>query len=111
MIRTAFWGVSKFKGQKIRLGRFMSLFDWPLGGPCGARGRGIAVAVGALACASVIGAPALADSLPSSLALAYRNNPSLNAQRASVRATDENVPQALAGYRPKVTITAIGLSI
>jgi hypothetical protein len=25
------------------------------------------------------------------------NNPSLNAQRASLRATDENVPQALSG--------------
>jgi outer membrane protein len=36
---------------------------------------------------------------------AYRNNPQLNAQRASVRVTDENVPQALAGYRPKVAGT------
>ena len=35
---------------------------------------------------------------------AYQNNPSLNSQRASVRATDEGVPQALAGYRPKVTV-------
>ena len=30
----------------------------------------------------------------------------MNAQRASVRVTDENVPQALSGYRPKVAITA-----
>jgi outer membrane protein len=36
---------------------------------------------------------------------AYRNNPQLNAQRASVRVTDEAVPQALAGYRPKVAGT------
>jgi outer membrane protein len=36
---------------------------------------------------------------------AYQNNPQLNAQRASVRVTDENVPQALAGYRPKVAGT------
>ena len=35
---------------------------------------------------------------------AYQNNPSLNSQRASTRATDENVPQALSGYRPKVNI-------
>lgn len=47
-----------------------------------------------------------ADTLQSSLALAYRNNPSLNSQRAAVRATDENVPQALSGYRPKVSANA-----
>ncbi len=51
---------------------------------------------------------ARADTLDGALALAYRNNPSLNAQRAGTRATDENVPQALAGYRPKVNITATG---
>ena len=47
------------------------------------------------------GAVARADTLEGALALAYQNNPSLNAQRAGIRATDENVPQALAGYRPK----------
>ena len=40
------------------------------------------------------------------LGLAYRNNPQLNAQRAATRATDENVPTALAGYRPRVTGTS-----
>jgi len=33
-----------------------------------------------------------------------KNNPSLNAQRAA----DENVPQALSGYRPKLSVTASG---
>ena len=47
----------------------------------------------------------LADNLESALAYAYQNNPQLNAQRALVRATDENVPQALSGYRPKITAT------
>jgi outer membrane protein len=42
------------------------------------------------------------------LVQAYQNNPSLNAQRASLRATDENVPQALSGYRPKLSVTASG---
>jgi outer membrane protein len=51
---------------------------------------------------------ASADTLEGALVLAYQNNPSLNAQRAGTRATDENVPQALAGYRPKVSITATG---
>jgi outer membrane protein len=49
-----------------------------------------------------------ADTLEGALALAYQNNPSLNAQRAGTRATDENVPQALAGYRPRVNVTATG---
>jgi outer membrane protein len=51
-------------------------------------------------------APALADTIEAALVRAYQNNPQLNAQRASVRSTDENVPQALSGYRPKVSLTA-----
>src|ERR1700748_1368329 len=50
--------------------------------------------------------PASADTIEAALVRAYQNNPQLNAQRASVRATDENVPQALSGYRPKVAVTA-----
>jgi outer membrane protein len=50
--------------------------------------------------------PALADTIEAALVRAYQSNPQLNAQRATVRATDENVPQALSGYRPKVAITA-----
>ena len=42
-------------------------------------------------------------SLEGALVQAYQNNPPLNSQRASVRATDEGVPQALSGYRPRVT--------
>lgn len=68
------------------------------------------LAVGAIACVALPAASwqARADTLETSLALAYRNNPSLNSQRAGTRATDENVPQALSGYRPKVTISATG---
>src|SRR6185437_3484340 len=47
--------------------------------------------------------PSCAETMESALRRAYQNNPQLNAQRAMVRATDENVPQALAGYRPKVS--------
>ena len=50
--------------------------------------------------------PALADTIEAALVRAYQNNPQLNAQRAQVRVTDENVPQALSGYRPKVAVTA-----
>jgi len=49
---------------------------------------------------------AFSESLESALARAYEGNPQLNAERASVRGVDENVPQALSGYRPKVTATA-----
>src|SRR5690242_16412476 len=49
--------------------------------------------------------PALADTIEAALVRAYQNNPQLNAQRAQVRSTDENVPQALSGYRPKVSVT------
>jgi len=46
------------------------------------------------------------ESLADALASAYADNPSLNAQRASLRATDEGVPQALAGFRPSVSAGA-----
>jgi outer membrane protein len=52
--------------------------------------------------------PARADTLEWALVQAYQNNPSLNAQRAALRAVDENVPQALSGYRPKLSVTAAG---
>jgi outer membrane protein len=51
---------------------------------------------------------ARSDTLEWALVQAYQNNPSLNAQRASLRATDENVPQALSGYRPKLSVIASG---
>src|SRR5712691_10552991 len=50
--------------------------------------------------------PALADTIEAALVRAYQNNPQLNAQRAQVRSIDENVPQALSGYRPRVAVTA-----
>jgi len=63
----------------------------------------------ALACAVAAGAfpfGARAQGIQDALAEAYRNNPQLLAQRARVRATDEQVPQALAGWRPTVDMTA-----
>ena len=65
---------------------------------------GAAVAVLLLANMGVT--PVLADTIDAALVRAYQNNPQLNAQRAQVRFTDENVPQALSGYRPRVAITA-----
>src|SRR4249919_1105881 len=57
----------------------------------------------AVASCVVFAAPtARAENLPEALAKAYQTNPQLNAERARQRATDENVPQALAGYRPQI---------
>src|SRR5882762_9871694 len=67
---------------------------------------GCAVAVAAFAASS--GGQTHADTLESALVQAYQNNPTLNSQRSGVRATDENVPIALSGYRPRVTVNAFG---
>jgi len=67
-----------------------------------------AVAGVAVAAAGIGSRQAAADTLEWALVQAYQNNPSLNAQRAALRATDENVPQALSGYRPKLSVTANG---
>jgi outer membrane protein len=66
------------------------------------------LAVGTIACGAwpLTSLPVNADSLEAALVQAYQNNPSLNSQRALVRATDEGVPQALAGYRPRVSVNA-----
>jgi len=47
-----------------------------------------------------------AQSLDQALVSAYHNNPTLNAQRAATRVVDENVPQALSGFRPQVGAAA-----
>lgn len=65
----------------------------------------------AVGCVGLFTSPSFAagsapESLADALASAYTDNPSLNAQRASLRATDENVPQALSGYRPTVSAGA-----
>jgi outer membrane protein len=51
-----------------------------------------------------------AESLPEALAKAYQTNPQLNAERARQRGTDENVPQALSGYRPQI-IASLGAGL
>jgi outer membrane protein len=55
---------------------------------------------------ALLASQAQAQTLESALSQAYTSNPTLNAQRAGTRSFDENVPQALSGYRPIVTATA-----
>ena len=74
------------------------------------------IALGVLSGALFAGAlaftqDAAAQTLEDALVYAYQNNPALQAQRARLRAMDEEVPAALAGWRPTVEIAGdIGAS-
>lgn len=75
-----------------------------LAAPVGRRIDLLASVAAAALC--VLASNASAQSLDAALAAAYVNNPTLNAQRAGTRAVDENVPQALSGYRPHLSAGA-----
>ncbi len=68
------------------------------------RGRLLAATV----CVGVLGAAASAsaETLADAIALAYQNNPTLQAQRATQRALDETYVQARTGWRPTLTLGA-----
>ena len=68
-----------------------------------ATGSAAAAVFGGLLIASAPNASA--QTLTQALAEAYNTNPQLLAQRALLRATDEQVPQALSGWRPTVNFT------
>lgn len=51
------------------------------------------------------GTPAMAETLTEALSAAYSTNPTIQAERANQRANDENVNQALSGWRPTVIAT------
>src|SRR4051794_19190604 len=58
---------------------------------------------GALAFSLLFGSATVnAESLSEALASAYSGEPTLRAERARQRATDEQTPQALSGWRPTV---------
>ena len=58
-----------------------------------------------VAAAVFAGSPVSAQTLTEAFAYTYNNNPQILAQRALLRATDEQVPQALSNWRPTVTLT------
>jgi outer membrane protein len=66
------------------------------------------IRLGVAAWVGFAAAAAQAEGLPEALVKAYQSNPQLNAERARQRATDENVPQALAGYRPQIIASLSG---
>ncbi|HYC99515.1 TolC family outer membrane protein [Brevundimonas sp.] len=71
------------------------------------RSRALA-SVALIAVAAGMGAPVWAETLQEAIALAYRTNPSLLAQRANQRALDESIVQARAGLRPQLDVTVSG---
>src|ERR1019366_9576186 len=66
------------------------------------------ICLGVATCVGFAAPAAWAEALPEALAKAYQSNPQLNAERARQRATDENVPLALAGYRPQIIASLSG---
>jgi outer membrane protein len=68
--------------------------------------RGLALAFAVPCFAATAAQPALSQTLSEALSQAYSNNPTLLTARAALRAVDENVPQALAGWRPTVSVTS-----
>jgi outer membrane protein len=65
------------------------------------RWPGVAVACAVLGLLATR-APCAAETLQDALVKTYQTNPQLNAERARQRGTDENIPQALSGYRPQL---------
>lgn len=70
---------------------------------------GLRSGVSALAVLAAIGLSvpvAQAETLAEALSLTYETNPDIAAARASLRGTDESVPQALSNWRPEVEINS-----
>ncbi len=64
-------------------------------------GVGLSFCIAALPAAGHAAPP---DTLTQALVEAYLNNATLQQERAKLRATDEDVPNALSGWRPTVTV-------
>jgi outer membrane protein len=73
------------------------------------RTANLASTAGVIVCLTAVSTQA--QTLTDALAETYNTNPQLLAQRALLRATDEQVPQALSFWRPQVTFTGqVGLN-
>jgi outer membrane protein len=84
------WGSRAFQGLR---GASCRAWSW----------RALRASLLATAGLAAIGAGAgRAETVNGALVKAYLTNPEINSQRAAVRETDEGVPQANAGYLPKV---------
>lgn len=79
------------------------LMSQALNGPQGHSTLKLVVALVALLVA-LQPSPLGAETLREALIAAYQHNPRLDAERARLRATDESVPQAKSGYRPRAEL-------
>ncbi|CAN5274515.1 TolC family outer membrane protein [soil metagenome] len=66
----------------------------------------VALCLASVSWVAMTAGSASAETLQDAIALAYRTNPTILAQRANQRALDETVPQARAGYRPTIDVSA-----
>ncbi|HZZ86850.1 MAG TPA: TolC family outer membrane protein [Caulobacteraceae bacterium] len=69
------------------------------------RRQGWAAAAGSIAVLAWAVGNARAETLGEAIALAYQTNPTLQAERAQLRATDEEYAQAQAGLRPTIGVS------
>lgn len=69
------------------------------------RRRGRWLAAVSLASLALSASAASAETMAEAIAMAYASNPTLQAQRAQLRALDENWYQARSGYRPTLSAT------
>jgi outer membrane protein len=87
--------------SKTKIGALMSVRQLPFGASIHRRHPLLGIAF--LAVTAVINwGPANAETIGGAIAKAYLNNPDINQQRAGVRASDENIPKANAGFLPTV---------
>src|SRR5262249_20879105 len=87
------WGLQRFVGRNDMSS--CAGMSWRL--------RGGAALVSAFLVIAACGRPACAETLEQALTDAYLINPVLNAERARLRATDEQVPLAKSGLRPFIS--------
>ncbi len=71
-------------------------------------GRAVSVACIALGALVFAGSDARTETLNEALVSAYATNPTLQAERARQRGTDEGVSQALSGWRPTISSSGDG---
>ena len=79
-----------------------SAMTWPRRGVTASRWLTSVSVLALTASIHCTGSAVHAESLRQALASAYQYNPKLDAERARLRATDEEVPRAQSGYRPTV---------
>ncbi len=96
-------GTCNDKHQTLHKGLDVVLAGWCGEFMCFNNKTAIIIGLTLVFSSSSMATSASAESLAAALKSAYLNNPGLQAERARQRGVDENIPQALSGWRPTVT--------